>query len=201
MRLITWLLALLLAILAVDATAAEASRIGVRTGEHGDHSRIVFDWTGPVGVKIEQPEAGQLIVLFDKPADFDLSKARVDRLSRVAGIEPVAGRPALRIKLRGAHGYKLSNSDFKIVVDILDDTAETPSAKQAISKKTTKKNKQEQAQYSQSDTAASPAQDAAASGRTTARTQDDVVIAQSSPATTAATGQPKGPPIIPQFPR
>ena len=113
MRLITWLLALLLAILAVDATAAEASRIGVRTGEHADHSRIVFDWTGPVGVKIEQPAAGQLVVLFDKPADFDLSKARVDKLSRVASIEPVVGRPALRIKLRGAHGYKLTNVGFQ----------------------------------------------------------------------------------------
>ncbi|HZF35166.1 MAG TPA: hypothetical protein VE914_15320 [Candidatus Angelobacter sp.] len=191
MRLITWLLALLLAIVALDATAAEGSRIGVRTGEHADRSRIVFDWTGPVGVKIEQPDAGQLIVLFDKPADFDLSKAPVDKLSRVASIEPVADRPALRIKLRGAHGYKLSDSDFKIVVDILDDTAETPSAAQTISKKTTKTNKQEQAPYSQSDTVASTALDAAASARSAARTKDDVVpSAQPSPATTTTAAQP-----------
>ena len=191
MRLISWLLALLLTILAVDATAAEASRVGVRTGEHDDRSRIVFDWTGPVGVKIEQPEAGQLVVVFDQPADFDLSKVRVDKLSRVAGIEAMTDRPALRIKLRGAHGYKLSDSDFKIVVDILDDTAETPSAEQAISKKTTRKNKQEQAPYSQSDTAASTARDAAASRPAVARTKDDVVpSAQPLPATTAAAVQP-----------
>jgi hypothetical protein len=190
LRLISWLLALLLAVLAIDATAEEASRIGVRTGEHADRSRIVFDWTGPVGVKIERPEAGQLIVLFDKPADFDLSKARVDKLSRVTSIEPVAGRTALRIKLRGARGYKLTDVDYKIVVDIVDDAAETPSAKQAISKKTTKKNKQEQAPYSQSDTAASPAQDAAAAARSTARTKDDAVLsAQPSPATTTPTAQ------------
>ena len=163
LRLIPWLLALLLAVLAIDATAAETARVGVRTGEHDDRSRIVFDWTGPVGVKIEQPAAGELIVLFDKPADFDLSKARVDKLSRVASIEPVADRPALRITLRGAHGYKLTDSDFKIVVDIIDDAAGTPSAERTISKKTTKKNKQEPASYSQSNPAASTAQDAAAS--------------------------------------
>jgi hypothetical protein len=191
LRLISWLLALLLTILAVDATAAEASRVGVRTGEHDDRSRIVFDWTGPVGVTIEQPAAGQLIVVFDKAADFDLSKARVDKLSRVASIEPVGDRPALRIKLRGVHGYKLSDSDYKIVVDILDDTAETPLAGQAISKNTTKKIKQEQASYSQSDTAASTARDAAASRPATARTKDDIVpSAQPQPATTAAAVQP-----------
>ena len=191
MRLISWLLALLLTILAVDAMAAEAARVGVRTGEHDDRSRIVFDWTGPVGVTIEQPAAGQLIVVFDKPADFDLSKARVDKLSRVASIEPVGDRPALRIKLKGVHGYKLSDSDFKIVVDILDDTAETPSAEKAISKNTTKKNKQEQASYSQSDTAASTARDAAASRPATARTKDDIVpSAQPQPPATTAAVQP-----------
>jgi hypothetical protein len=191
LRLISWLLALLLAILAVDAMAAEASRVGVRTGEHDDRSRIVFDWTGPVGVTIEQPAAGQLVVVFDKPADFDLSKARVDKLSRVASIEPVGDRPAMRIKLRGAHGYKLSDSDFKIVVDILDDTAETPSAEQAISKNTTKKHKQEQASYSQSDTAAFTARDAAAARPATARTKDDIVPSpQSLSATPTAVVQP-----------
>ena len=187
MRLITWLLALLLGILAVDATAADAPRVGVRTGEHDDRSRIVFDWTGPVGVTVIQAESGQLVLLFDKPADFDLSMARIDKLSRVAGIEAVPGRPAVRITLRGTHGYKVMNSDFKIVVDILDDRAETPSAPQAISKKTAKQNKQEQASYSQSDTAASPAPDAAAVAHSSARTKDDIVpFAQPAPAATAA---------------
>lgn len=186
MRLFSWLLALLLTVLAIDATAADAPRIGVRTGEHGDRSRIVFDWTGPVGVKIERPEAGQLLVLFDKPADFDLSKASVGKLSRVASIEPETGRPAMRITLRGARAYKLTDVDFKIVVDILDDTAEAPSAQQAFAKKTTKKSKQEQASYSQSDTAASTARDAAAVSRPTARTKDDIVVpAPPAPAPTA----------------
>jgi hypothetical protein len=192
LRLIPWLLALLLAVVAIDATAAETARVGVRTGEHDDRSRIVFDWTGPVGVKIEQPAAGELIVLFDKPADFDLSKARVDKLSRVASIEPVADRPALRITLRGAHGYKLTDSDFKIVVDIIDDGAGPPSAERTISKKTTKKNKQEPAPYSQSNPAASTAQDAAASAQHAARTKDDAISpAPSPPAATATTTPPE----------
>ena len=61
-----------------------------------------------------------------------------DKLSRVASIEAVPDRPAIRITLRGAHGHKLMEADYKIVVDILDDTAETPSAPQTIAKKTTK---------------------------------------------------------------
>ena len=193
MRLITWLLALLLAIVAVDATAADAPRIGVRTGEHEDRSRIVFDWTGPVGVTVAHPESGQIVILFSQPADFDLSTARVDKLSRVAGIEAVPGRPAVRITLRGAHDYKVMNADFKIVVDILDDTADTPSATQAISQKTTKKNKQDQASYSQRDAAASPAKDAAAVVHS-ARTKDDAVTSAAAAQTTAvAQSEPRPP--------
>jgi hypothetical protein len=185
LRLIPWLLALLLAIVAVDATAADAPRIDVRTGEHEDRSRIVLDWAGPVGVTVAHPESGQLVILFDQPADFDLSKARVDKLSRVAAIEAVPDRPAIRITLRGVHGYKLMNADFKIVVDILDYTADTPSAAQAISKKTTKKNKQDQAAYSQGGAAASPAEDAAAVVHS-ARTKDDVVASVPSAAAAPA---------------
>ena len=191
LRLITWLLALLLGILAVDATAAETARVGVRTGEHDDRSRIVFDWSGPVGVTVAHPDSGVLVLLFDKPADFDLSTARVDKLSRVASIEPVPGRPAVRITLRGSHGYKVMNSDFKIVVDIIDDAAGPPSAGQAIAKKTTKKNKQEQASYSPSNTAASSPEDAAASGRSAARTKDDAISPPPAPpVAAAATAQP-----------
>src|SRR5262249_4443494 len=65
----------------------------------------------------------------------------------------------------------------------------------AISKKTTKKSKQEQASYSQSETAASPAQGAAAVAQTTARVKDDLVAPpQPIP---AAAAQPAASPSAP----
>lgn len=191
MRLFIRLLALLLVYAAGNAAiAADASRIGVRTGEHADRSRIVFDWTVPVGVTVEQPDAGQIVVVFDKPAAFDFAKANVGKLSRVAEIEPVNGRSAVRIKLRGAHGHKLMNVDHKIVVDILGGPAGTASVVKTRTKKTTKTNKQDQADHTPSTTAAAPPVAAAASGRsTTADTDDNPLLVQSSqPA--AAAGRP-----------
>ena len=49
LRLFTWLLALLLVTVATPIAAADSAPIGVRTGEHAGFSRIVFDWTVPVG--------------------------------------------------------------------------------------------------------------------------------------------------------
>src|SRR5215813_6836341 len=109
--------------------AGDPPAVAVRTGEHPDHSRIVFDWSGAVGATVDASQAGQLVVVFDKPAGFDLSKASLKHLSRVAAIEAVAGKSAVRITLRGAHGYKLSDVDGKVVLDILDDPAATPALK------------------------------------------------------------------------
>src|SRR5215468_4677926 len=64
---------LLLAPLAVQA--ADAPVVAVRTGEHADLSRIVFDWTTGVGATVDASQPGQLIVVFDRPAGFDLAKA------------------------------------------------------------------------------------------------------------------------------
>ncbi|MGH6927011.1 MAG: hypothetical protein ACREEV_01745, partial [Dongiaceae bacterium] len=191
MRLFIRLLALLLVYTAGNAAlAADASRIGVRTGEHADHSRIVFDWTVPVGVTVEQPDAGQIVVVFDKPAAFDFAKANVGKLSRVAQIEPVNGRSAVRIKLRGAHGHKLMNVDHKIVVDILGGQTGTASVVKTRTKKTTKTNKQDQADHIQTTAAAALPVAAAASGPSTAAaTGDNPLVVQSSQEAAAA-GRP-----------
>jgi hypothetical protein len=188
LRLFIRLLALLLVYAAGNAAlAADAPRIGVRTGEHADHSRIVFDWTVPVGVTVEQPDAGQIVVVFDKPAAFDFTKANVGKLSRVAQIEPVNGRSAVRIKLRGAHGHKLMNVDHKIVVDILGGTAGTASADKTRTKKTAKTNKQDQAKHTQTTAAAAPPVAAAALGRSTAAGADGnpLLVQPSDPAAVA----------------
>jgi len=144
LRLIGLVLALLLAPAAiVGAAAADPTDVVVRTGEHADRSRIVFDWTIAVSASVEDGQTGQLIVAFDRPASFDLTKASLKHLTRIAAIEPVDGRAAVRITLRGQHGYKLADVDGKVVLDILDDTATTeapvksaPQGQSAVSTKT-----------------------------------------------------------------
>jgi tetratricopeptide (TPR) repeat protein len=191
LRLFIRLLALLLVYAAGNAAlAADAPRIVVRTGEHADHSRIVFDWTAPVGATVEQPDAGQLVIVFDRPAAFDFAKASVGKLSRVTQIEPVNGRSAVRIKLRGARGHKLMNVDYKIVVDILGDTAGTASVDKTRTKKTTRTNKQDQANHTQTAAAAAPPVAAAASGRSTAADQGDNPLLVLSLQPPAAAGRP-----------
>jgi tetratricopeptide (TPR) repeat protein len=124
------ILLLLLASFALPA-AAEPSTVAVRTGEHAGYSRVVFDWPAAVGVQVEDGEAGLLIVRFDRLAQFDLRKASTRHLTRVSAIEPVAGKPAVRILLRGAHRYQLATAGGKVVLDIVDGAAETPAAGRA----------------------------------------------------------------------
>ena len=188
MRAIAWFLALLLVGPVAALAATDAARVAVRTGEHADKSRIVFDWTSAVDATVETPADGALIIRFDKLATFDLSKANAKKLSRVAAIAPVEGQAAVRITLRGNHQHKLSNAGTKIVVDILDDQAGTQPAKTSIKKKTSKQTSQEQAQFSQHGTAASPPVDAATSDRPAKAHQDDA----SPPAPTSSTTAPAG---------
>lgn len=189
-RAIACLLVLLLIGPAASMAAAEATRVAVRTGEHADHSRIVFDWAGAVDATVETSVPGQLVIRFDRPAAFDLSRAKAAKLSRVAAIEPLEDQQAVRITLRGTHGHKLSNAGFKIVVDILDDRAATKPAKSAITKKTAKQTSQDQAQFSHNGTAASPPVDAASSGRPAKAHQDDASPPAPTSSTTASAERP-----------
>jgi hypothetical protein len=187
LRLFIRLLALLLVHAAGNAALAADASIGVRTGEHPDYSRIVFDWTAPVGVTVEQPEAGQIVVVFDRPAAFDLAKANVGTLSRVAQIEPVNGRSAVRIKLRDARGHKLMTVDYKIVVDIVDGAAGTAPVDKTHTEKTATTNKQDQADHTPGIAAAALPVSAAASGRSTsAETDGNSLLVQSSQIPAAA---------------
>jgi tetratricopeptide (TPR) repeat protein len=79
-------------------------------------------------VQVDDSEAGLLTVRFDRPGQFDLRKASTRILSRISAIEPAAGKPTVRILLRGAHRYQLTTAGGKIVLDILDGAANTPAA-------------------------------------------------------------------------
>lgn len=188
MRLFIRLLALLLLHVATDAAASDVARIGVRTGEHAIYSRIVFDWTAPVGVTIEQPQADQLIILFDRPAEFDLGKVRIDKLSRVAALEPVSGQPAVRISLRGAHDHKLTDVGHKVVVDILGGPSDAASAAAGDTKTAAKTDDPGKAAKRQSAPPVPLPIAAAAPDRTVLANKDRPSLFMSSPRGAAARG-------------
>jgi hypothetical protein len=131
LRRIAGVFLLVLASLGVPAAAADPARVAVRTGEHAGYTRVVFEWPAPVGVQVDDGESGQLTIRFDRLAQFDLRKASTRILTRVSAIEPVAGKPTVRILLRGAHRYQLTTAGGKIVLDIVDGAAETPAAGKA----------------------------------------------------------------------
>lgn len=73
-----------------NATAvASAATVPVRVGEHPGFSRLVFDWPKPVGFRVQEVP-GRVTILFDRPAQFDLSRFRADPPPTVSAMVPRA---------------------------------------------------------------------------------------------------------------
>mgnify|MGYP003571215555 CR=1 FL=1 len=69
---------------ATPAPKEDLPRVRVRGGQHSGFSRLVFDWAEPVGNVLEEAP-GRARIVFDRPAAFDTSGLRPDRLAQVAG--------------------------------------------------------------------------------------------------------------------
>ncbi len=101
-------------------TAAVASRVPVRVGDHPGFGRIVFDWPRQVTWR-EDRDAGVLRLAFAAPEAVDVAGARRPPRN-VAGV--IAISDGVEIQLRpGAEPrvYRLGN---RIIVDVRDPTAE-----------------------------------------------------------------------------
>ena len=53
------------------AFPAAAESVPVRTGQHPDRGRVVFDWSAHTGYRVEEGE-GRVVLRFERPADFKL---------------------------------------------------------------------------------------------------------------------------------
>jgi tetratricopeptide (TPR) repeat protein len=100
---------------AAAGAATEPPRIRVRAGRHDDFTRLVFDWPDPVGNVVEEVP-GRARIVFDRPAAFDTSAVRPDRLPQIASLTADSGAVTLGI----AEGSRLrvSRSGPKVVVDV-----------------------------------------------------------------------------------
>jgi hypothetical protein len=119
-RLLCLVLALLVAIGAQAAHVWAAERVAVRVGEHPGFSRIVFDWSGPVGARLEQ-QVGKAILRFDRLGELDLARFRSDPPPEVARIDAKPDGAVLVVTLtivRGAQA-RLFESEGNAVLDVL----------------------------------------------------------------------------------
>ncbi len=102
------------------ATAMAAERVAVRVGEHPGFSRLVFNWAGPVGVKLEQA-AGRATLHFDRAAELDLARYKADPPPGIPALFVTDEAPGMAVAITLADGFRarLLEVDGVVVVDVL----------------------------------------------------------------------------------
>ncbi len=118
--------ALLLLGMLLPVVAAAQERVGLRTGIHQGHARLVFDWPRETRYRVEETE-GRVTLRFAAPAAFDLA-APQRGLRNLRAIEATAPDT---VTLTLAEGARLRHFRLgaRVVVDILD-PAGAPTARQ-----------------------------------------------------------------------
>ncbi|MHA1600662.1 MAG: hypothetical protein ACTSW2_07530, partial [Alphaproteobacteria bacterium] len=102
------------------ATAVAAERVAVRIGEHPGFSRLVFDWRGPVGARLEQT-ADRATVHFDRTVELDLARYKADPPPGILGVSVTDKTPGMAVVITMADGFqaRLLEVDGVVVVDVL----------------------------------------------------------------------------------
>lgn len=109
-----FVLAIWLGLLAQPALAQE--RVGVRTGDHPGHGRIVFDWAAPPAYQVEQ-QGDRVILRFPNADAVDLAGAR--RLPRnILAVAKVPG--GVELTLRPGARIRHFRNGPKVALDALD---------------------------------------------------------------------------------
>ncbi|MCB1531620.1 MAG: tetratricopeptide repeat protein [Alphaproteobacteria bacterium] len=85
-----------LLVLAQPAFAQEA--VGVRTGEHSDYSRLVFDWDKTVEYSIDDSQPGKLVIGFKNQASVKNPEALSETLKNFSGVRVLSDNP-LRLEM------------------------------------------------------------------------------------------------------
>lgn len=87
-------------VLCLSAPAALAQeQVRVRTGDHKEYSRLVFDWDKQVKYKLDQSTPGKLVVAFEHKAGIKSGPAPEQKLRNFSGFA-VLGEDPLRVSLK-----------------------------------------------------------------------------------------------------
>lgn len=107
--------------------AIPGERIGVRTGEHQQYGRLVFDWERDVPFRIQQ-QGNTAIITFDRPAAINLGTAA--RAKNVAGAttEIVGNSTVVTLNVPSSSKIQSMKSGSKVVIDVYNPTGPNDAA-------------------------------------------------------------------------
>ncbi len=116
---VSWLFIItMILILSVNSTSSMAGNsVNIRGGEHENYSRIVFDWPVNVGYIIKKQSDNNIIIEFDKSADFNFSKISSLKLPEIKSIEKITDK-SVKIILSENNDYRNFKAGKRIVIDI-----------------------------------------------------------------------------------
>ena len=100
-----------------SAPSMAGNSVNVRGGEHKNYSRIVFDWSVNVNYTIKKQENKNIIIEFNKPADFNFSKISSLKLPEIISIEKITDK-SVKITLSENNNYRAFKAGKRIVIDI-----------------------------------------------------------------------------------
>ena len=102
-----------------QAVSADAPRISVRTGEHPDYTRVVFDFAEPTPYSISNA-GGVVTIRFQRPAAIDVGPLNSGgtRLLGQARTSVSGGETTVQMAIPATAGVRDFQSGPKIVVDV-----------------------------------------------------------------------------------
>ncbi|MEQ9329438.1 MAG: tetratricopeptide repeat protein [Rhodospirillales bacterium] len=93
--------------------------IGIRTGEHPQYSRVVFDWEREVPYDVKQ-DGNRITVSFRAPGRIDKAAANRGLPRDITGIDAAAGQNlSVTVDVPGGTGFRHFKSGPKVVLDVL----------------------------------------------------------------------------------
>lgn len=128
------LLSGLILLMGWSAPLAAQPQITVRSGDHPDFSRIVFDFTQPPEYSVSLA-GDRLTITFDRPFAFDFGSLPEDPLDRLAEPETTVTDVGTRVELRVAGRLRPRHflSGASLVVDAVDSADAAPADAPSIS--------------------------------------------------------------------
>ncbi|MCB1563075.1 MAG: hypothetical protein KDJ75_05810 [Alphaproteobacteria bacterium] len=108
-----------------NALAAESVRI--RTGEHDEYSRLVFDWPESVEYDVENVSEDTLRLSFKKAASLDVSKA--NPVANIRSMDILSETPLrLTLSIPAGSRSRVFRAGERVVVDIYNPPGGAPAA-------------------------------------------------------------------------
>ncbi|MCC6598351.1 MAG: hypothetical protein IT559_06145 [Alphaproteobacteria bacterium] len=109
------------------AQAQAQERAAIRTGIHGEYSRLVFDWPKSVKYRLERPEPGTLVLHFE--ADSALDTSGFKSVPNVTGLRIVSEKPlSVSLSIPEKSRTRDMAAGSRIILDVYNPPEEAPAS-------------------------------------------------------------------------